>query len=40
MTDTLDLLARRRSVPPKFMRAPGPSRADIDTVMRTYTVAA
>lgn len=33
MTDTLDLLARRRSVPPKFMTEPGPSRADIDRLL-------
>lgn len=33
MTDTLDLLARRRSVPPKFMQEPGPSRAEIDRLL-------
>ena len=33
MTDTLDLLARRRSVPPKFMAAPGPSPAEIDRLL-------
>lgn len=33
MTDTLALLARRRSVPPKFMAAPGPSAAEIDQLL-------
>lgn len=33
MTDTLDLLARRRSVPPKFMQGPGPSQAEIDRLL-------
>lgn len=33
MTEPLDLLARRRSVPPKFMQEPGPSRAEIDQLL-------
>lgn len=33
MSDTLALLARRRSVPPKFMGPPGPSRSEIDQLL-------
>lgn len=33
MSDTLDLLARRRSVPPKFMTTPAPSRAEIEQLL-------
>ena len=33
MTDTLALLARRRSVPPKFMTAPGPSEAELSQLL-------
>ncbi len=33
MSSMLDLLARRRSVPPKFMTGPAPSRAEIDQIL-------
>ena len=33
MTETLDLLARRRSVPPKFLAAPAPSPTEIDRLL-------
>ena len=33
MSDTLALLARRRSVPPKFMASPGPSKTELDQLL-------
>lgn len=33
MTDTLDLLKQRRSVPPQFLTAPGPDAGQLETLL-------
>jgi nitroreductase len=37
MADTLDLLRTRRSVPPQFLAAPGPSPDELETLLRIAT---